>query len=67
MVMSGYYKKAKPRGVSESDEHSADGETVPPLIIRDQQIIGLAMMVNEYSPKCVEEMIDLTRIFGHHN
>jgi hypothetical protein len=60
MVTSGYYEKAKPRGVSESDEHSADGETVPPLSIRDEQIIGLAMKVGEYSPKCVEEMIDLT-------
>lgn len=43
MVASGYYEKAKPRDVSESDEHSADGETVPPLCIRDEQIIGLAM------------------------
>ena len=60
MVTSGYYEKANPRGVSESDEHSADGETVPPLSIQDEQIIGLAMMVSEYSPKCVEEMVDLT-------
>lgn len=43
---SGYYDWAKPRGVSESDERSADGETVPPLSIRNEQIIssGLAMM-----------------------
>ena len=67
MVALGYYEKAKPRDVSESDEHSVDGETVPPLSIHNEQIIGLAMMVSEYSPKCVEEMIDLTRIFGHHN
>ena len=53
--------------MSESDEHSADVETVPPLSIQNEQIIGLAMMVSGYSPKCVEEMIDLTRIFGHHN
>lgn len=67
MVRSGHYEKAKPRGVSESDEHSADDETAPPLSIQDEQIVGLAMMVSEYSPKCVKEMIDLTRIFGHHN
>ena len=42
-VASGYYEKAKLRDVSESDEHSADGETVPPLCIRDEKIIGLAM------------------------
>ena len=43
MVASGYYERANPRDVSESDEHSADGETVPPLCIRDEKIIGLAM------------------------
>ena len=67
MVRSGYYENSKPRGVSESDEHSADGETVPPLSIQNEQIIGLAIMVGEYSPKSVEEMIDLTKIFGHYN
>ena len=67
MVRSGYYEKAKPIGVSESDEHSADGGTVPPLSIQNEQIIGLAIMVGEYSPKSVEEMIDLTKIFGHYN
>ena len=39
-VTSGYYEKAKPRDVTESDEHSDDGGTVPPLCIRDEQIIG---------------------------
>ena len=33
---------------------------LPPLSIQDEQIIGLAMMVSEYSPKCVEEIVDLT-------
>lgn len=47
MVRSGYYEKANPRGVSESDEHSADGETVPPLSIRNEQIIGLAIIFGE--------------------
>ena len=37
----------------------------PPLSIRDEQIIDIK--VGEYSPKCVEEMIDLTKIFGHYN
>jgi hypothetical protein len=67
MVTSGYYERAKLRGVSESDEHSANGETVPPLSIRNEQISGLAMMIGEYSPQCVEKIIDLTRIFGHRN
>lgn len=57
--------KAEPKlgDVSESDEYSADGETVP-LLIRNMSG-SLDAIVGEYSPKCVEEIIDLTRIFRH--